>query len=167
MGEPLHLEPGPGAGLGLDRTQAVEHEQRRLMGQDLPADEGRDPLESLVLKSLEGAEIGHPVGDEGRIEEPHRAQMRQHAAVALAEDGDEEGAVSLHRTAVDDLAGQDGLAYARQSLDQVKAAVQESAAKDLVETRHKTLDPSNLLLASIRLIRHALSDPVPGAREEA
>ena len=43
-----------------------------------------DPLEPLVLEGLVGAEVGHPVGDEGRIEEPHRAQVRQHAAVVLA-----------------------------------------------------------------------------------
>ena len=102
------------------------------MGQDLPADEGRDPLEPLVLEGLVGAEVSYPVGDKGRIEELHRAQVHQHAAVVLAEDGDEEGRASLRRPAIDDLAGQDGLAYAWRSLDHVEATAQEAAAQDLV-----------------------------------
>ena len=79
------------------------------------------PLEPLILEGLVGAEVSYPVGDEGRIEELHRAQVHQHAAVVLAEDGDEEGRASLRRPAIDDLAGQDGLAYAWRSLDHVEA----------------------------------------------
>jgi len=166
VGEPLHLEPGPG--LLHDRTHAVEHQQRRLAGEDLAAEQGREALQPLVLERMVGADVGHLVRDDGRVEEPHRAQVREHAAVILAEYGDKEGAASCRGVAVEDLAGQDGLACAGRTLDHVEAALQEPAAQDRIETRNVAGRPRDLaiVLASIGLrLRHASSDLVPAVRE--
>ena len=82
--------------------------------------------------------------------------MHHHAAVALPQHGDEEGAASFAGLVVDDLVGQDGLACAGWPLDQVEAAAQEAAAQHRVEAWHKACHPLDLAFVGIRLmLRHA------------
>ena len=144
MGEPLDLEAG--RGFCLDGRQTVEHEQHRSAGPHFRGEECRQLSQPLLIliEGLVGADIGHAVGNQGLIEEPHRSEMRHHAAMVLAKHGDKESAAALRGMAVDDLARQHGLARPGRSLNQVNPAAQKTAAEDRVEAWNMAWNPLDL-----------------------
>ena len=160
VGEPL--DPGSGTEHRLHRAHAVEHQQRCTPGQHLAAQEGGKAVQPLVLQDAVGADIGDLVGRAGRVEEPHRAQMRHHAAVIFPQHGDEQCPAALAGMVEQDLVGQDRLARAGRTLDRVQAALQEAAAQDGVQAGHEAACPRDLAgpVRAVGLkLRHGRSGP--------
>ncbi len=86
--------------------------------------------------------------------------MRQHAAVAFTEHGDEQGVVTLSRATVDDLTAQDRLAGAGAALNHVEATAQEAAVENCIETRHMAWYPFDFASLSLGLMLNSCRYPI-------
>lgn len=169
VSEPLRREPSP-ALFGPDSAHAVKHQEIRLVGQHLPANEGQQARKPVVLKRPADVGVGYLLGDAAFIEELHRTQMEHHPTMVLAKHADEQRPATIGGACIDDLARQDRLAEAGRSLDHVQAATQEAAAQDRIKPRHAGADAADLpaVLACHGLrSHHASFDPGLGVQGEA
>lgn len=136
--ERLHVEQEaaqerllPGA-LG-DGDQAVEDEQGGVALPQGVVQHLEERREAALLQGAGTAEVDQGVAHHPLVVEGERAEVAEHAAVGLGQQGDVDRPPARRDVGEGELVAEDRLAGAGVALDQIQAAAQQAAAQDDVE----------------------------------
>ncbi len=117
----------------LGGDEAVQHQDGRLAGLHLAAEQVEQAAQPILLQVAERAEIEDRVGDRSLVEEAQVADMQQHPRMSLRQQRDVEGSSARRGMVEAELVAEDRLARSGIALDDVDATLEEAAIEDRVE----------------------------------